>query len=58
MSEYYKFIREIKGVKRAVIQSFLSLSLFFLNIKNGRSEKARLPFAVALILELVQSLQN
>lgn len=57
MSEYYKFIREIKGVKRAVIQSFLSL-FFFLNIKNGRSEKARLPFAVALILELVQSLQN
>lgn len=56
MSEYYKFIKEIKGVKGAVIGSFLHF--FFLNTKNGRSEKARLPFAVALVLELVQSSQN
>lgn len=55
MSEYYQFIKEIKGVKGAVIGSFL---LFFFNVKNGRSEKARLPFAGALILELVQSSQN
>lgn len=44
MSEYYEFIQEIKGVKGAVIGSFL---LFFLSVKNGRSEKAKLPFAVA-----------
>lgn len=56
MSEYYQFIKEIKGVKGAVIGNFLLF--FFLNVKNGRSEKARLPFAGALFLELVQSSQN
>lgn len=57
MSEYYQFIKEIKGVKGAVVGSFL-LFFFFFNVKNGRSEKARLPVAVALVLELVQSSQN
>lgn len=41
-------------MKGTVIGSFLH----FLNVKNGRSEKARLPFAVALLLERVQSLQE
>ena len=56
MSEYYQFIKEIKGMKGAVIGS--SLAFFFFNLRNGRSEKARLPFAVALVLELIQSSQN
>lgn len=43
-------------MKGAVIRSFLHF--FFYVKKNGRSEKARLPFAGALILELVQSSQN
>lgn len=55
MSEYYQFTKEIKGMKGAVIGSSLQ---FFLDVRNGRSEKARLPFAVALVLELVQSSQN
>lgn len=55
MSEYYQFIKEIKGMKGAVIGSSWQ---FFLDVRNGRSEKARLPFAVALVLELVQSSQN
>lgn len=56
MSEYYQCRKEIKGVKGAVVGSFLPF--FFFYIKNGRSKKARLPFAVALVLELVQSSQN
>ena len=43
-------------MKGAVIGS--SFAFFFFNLRNGRSEKARLPFAVALVLELVQSSQN
>lgn len=42
-------------MKGAVIGSSFA---FFFNLRNGRSEKARLPFAVALVLELVQSSQN
>ena len=61
MSEYYQFIKEIKGMKGAVIGRwvfFFFFLIFFLNLISGRSEKARLPFAVALVLELVQSSQN